>query len=617
MFLIDRTEGALCATAKVILALVSVLLLNWQKAAADQPSPELWFLYHNELDSDQSLEAAKTLINRAAETGYTGVVLWCGGMDLLGDPASSIDTEDRIHTALKYAVSKHLNVAVTAAPFGYSVNPLRVNPNWAESSHIVGAQFQVAPSRTYLQFVNSFTGLENAGFESESAGWFDTRDAGLGVDTQVFHSGRSSGMIRNARGNARFRQKIALKPWRQYHLRLFYRSANFRGFSQFEVLDGSETVRFNAPVKANGSQNWTQLDYTFNSRDMTDGYVYFGVWGGNSGTLWFDDVLLEETALVYVTRRPGTPVKVYDPKNPGTVFQERADYDYVMDPQMQQVHPFMNVYHAPPIIKVPGRSRLSAGQIVAMDFYSVFPIPGMNQVGMCLTDQGVANWLKDNVRSIRHILPAGAGVLLEYDEMRQMNSCGSCRAKNMSAGELLAWNVSRSIQTFQSAMPKAPLYIWSDMFDPNHNAVKNFYYVEGDLAGSWKGLPANVTIMNWNLDKLNTSLRWFSGTDSKQPIAHQQIIAGWYDNGTGDAAARQELRQAAGVPGVRGLMYTTWNEDYKQMGSFAAAAKAAWPAYLASQSKSASVMNGLLSPVCAGAAALLALGAIWFRHRDV
>ncbi len=40
------------------------------------------------------------------------------------------------------------------------------------------------------------------------------------------------------------------------------------------------------------------------------------------------------------------------------------------------------------------------------------------------------------------------------------------------------------------------------MFDPYQNAVNNYYFVEGNVAGSWSGVPSNVTIMNWNLSNL-------------------------------------------------------------------------------------------------------------------
>ena len=83
--------------------------------------------------------------------------------------------------------------------------------------------------------------------------------------------------------------------------------------------------------------------------------------------------------------------------------------------------------------------------------------------------------------------------------------------------------------------------------DPFHNAVNNYYNVEGDLSGSWKGLPADVTVVNWNLSNLQKSLTWFSGLNPAQPIAHSQIIAGYYDSGDGSGAAKAELAQAAGI----------------------------------------------------------------------
>ncbi len=71
--------------------------------------------------------------------------------------------------------------------------------------------------------------------------WFGTDDAGVGINS-VAHHGNASAVIVDAPGNARLHQTIALMPWRQYHLRLFYKSKEFRGSSMVSVLDsvGSE-----------------------------------------------------------------------------------------------------------------------------------------------------------------------------------------------------------------------------------------------------------------------------------------------------------------------------------------------------------------------------------------
>ncbi|HEY1214330.1 MAG TPA: hypothetical protein VGE93_11915, partial [Bryobacteraceae bacterium] len=264
---------------------------------------------------------------------------------------------------------------------------------------------------------------------------------------------------------------------------------------------------------------------------------------------------------------------------------------------------------------LPAQTRLKPNQIVAVDSYSVFPIPGIYDVGMCLTEPGVLEWQRRNAYAIKSVLPPRAGLLMGYDEMRQMNSCGSCRAIHMSAGELLAWSTGHSVQLYKSVLPGAQLYVWNDMFDPFHNAVKRYYNVEGDLSGSWKGVPAEVSVVNWNLGNLKKSLRWFSGQSFRQPTPHKQIVAGYYDAGDGAAAARTELREASGVPGVEGLMYTTWKDDYSQLEPFADAARANWKNYEASVASGSSGIFALRILAAALAVGLAAIAVTVFRRR--
>jgi hypothetical protein len=328
------------------------------------------------------------------------------------------------------------------------------------------------------------------------------------------------------------------------------------------------------------------MSVSFNSQDTTSAYLYFGVWGGSKGLLWFDNISLEESALVYLVHRAGAPFKVYDPADPQKVYRQGVDYNLPMDIDMRpQLPAFHNVYHLPPDFTLPAGSQLKPGQTVAVDSYSAFPLSIANEMAMCLTEPAVYKWIDKNARSVKKVLPSDAAVLLGYDELRQANSCLSCRSKNMTAGQLLAWSIGQTLQIYRSALPGTPLFIWNDMFDPYHNAKDNYFYVEGSFVDSWKALPADLSIMNWNMDQLKPSLTWFSGLDPKQPIAHRQMIAGFYDRGNGAAEATRELKEAAGVPGVMGMMYTTYADDYSQLQNFAAAAKANWPAYLASLKK--------------------------------
>ena len=572
------------AVTWILLPVLSVAI-----ASAEQVAPELWLWQHSYQSSENALTASKKLVDRAARAGYTGIALWDTGFSLLSQDFFPIFNEDRMKNLMQYITSKHMKVIVLGAPFGFSNDALEANPNLAESARVIGARFRVDASGRRLELINSFRGLRNASFEEGKSAWFSTGDAGMGVSTTVSHSGRNSGVIVDAPGNARFRQTIALEPWRQYHLRLFYKAQGFHGGEPMvEVLDASDYSkrRLVADLDRSATHDWIEADYAFDSGDSTNAVLYFGVWGGSSGIIWFDDVQIEETALVYVTRRAGAPLKVYDPDHPDVVYREGQDYNSITDPRMTStLTPFTDSFHQPGPVTLPRKTRLKPGQIVAMDFYAAFPIPPAFGTSMCLTDPGVLKWLRQNARSLKRIAPKGAGVLLSYDEIRQMNSCESCRAKHMTAGQLLAWSVAQSLSIYRDALPQSRFYIWSDMFDPYHNAVNHYYYVEGDLAGSWKGLPADLVILNWNLEHLHDSLTWFSGLDRRQPAAHKQIIAGYYDSGNGAAAAQQELAAARGIPGVEGLMYTTWNEDYSQMERFAETARRSWGTYLSSVSE--------------------------------
>jgi hypothetical protein len=145
------------------------------------------------------------------------------------------------------------------------------------------------------------------------------------------------------------------------------------------------------------------------------------------------------------------------------------------------------------------------------------------------------------------------------------NWCGSCRREGRTAGELLADNVRRCVATVSKVSPQSQLCIWSDMFDPHHNAHDDFYLVNGDLAGSWEGLPRETVVVNWNHGEADKSLPFFGGR------GHEQVLAGFYDDAPGQIASW--LATGKNTTGVNGVMYTTWRSDFSKLEDFA---RAAW-----------------------------------------
>jgi hypothetical protein len=254
---------------------------------------------------------------------------------------------------------------------------------------------------------------------------------------------------------------------------------------------------------------------------------------------------VREVALNRPIRRAGAPVRIYDESR---TFAEGKDY-------------------AAFPVAVPRESAIRDGQEVRMDYYAIMTVYGEG-LGLCLTDPDVQKWAVDNARTVAALLPPDSPLFLQHDEMRHMNSCASCRRMNKTAGELLAW----SLRGLIASLPARPLYIWSDMFDPRHNGLDQYYYVEGSLKGSWEGLPREVTVVNWNGDHRRESLRWFSKR------GNPQIVAGYYDPASHDGyrAAVTEVAATSGIRGVRGLMYTTWTNDYSQLENYAKGAREKW-----------------------------------------
>ena len=548
-------------------------------------APELWYWHHSYLSGTAPGEPdkSKARIDQALAAGYTGLAFWDSSETFVNNAGWDAT---KLKAVVDYAKSKGMKVLPQTAPFGYSNDMLRVDPNLAEGQRVFGTQFKVVGGPGgHLELVNSLAPVVNGDFEAGTTGWFGIGDPRVVRDTTQKHGGGASAAIQGsatASDNARLNQKISVKPFRLYHLRFWLKTQDLaRGKPTVNILDvdakpGTAISRFYLDLSVASTQDWTQLDFTFDSNASTSIAIYLGIWGGNGGTVWIDDISVEETALINVLRRNGTPLKLYDASK---TYVEGTDFDKIVDPALAASPGHYDGWHAPPTITLPATTTLKADQIVSLDHYTVVPVYG-DQVGVCLSEPAVQDWLLANVKALDPIFPKDSGLFLQYDEMRHMHACDLCRKKAATAGDLLAANVGDTIATIAKVRPGAQLYFWNDMFDPHHNAVDDYFYVEQTIAGSWAGLPNDAIIMNWR--RTPDSLTWFSGKDPKQPRPFRQILSGYYDSGDGKKSGEDDLAAAKGIPGIQGAMYTAWTDDYSQLAQYAKAIKDGWATYKAS-----------------------------------
>lgn len=539
------------------------------------PLRHRWFYLSTNLLVDANVSAAEKLMRRAAACGYNGFVLADYKLNILDRMGP-----EYFRNARRIAdVARELKLELVPAlfPIGYSSGILAHDPNLVEGLPVVDAPFRVHNGKADLE-PDPELGVRNGGFEAARGNtaldwqFQDFPGKASFIDQQVHHSGTASlrfqdiGTADPQYGHGRIMQQIALKPHRYYRITAWMKTQGFQAAAQVRivVLAGNRNLcEQNLGVRP--SQEWREHQVVFNSLDHSQANLYIGVWGGKSGTLWIDDVKIQELGLVNVIRREGCPIVVRG--EDGTRYTEGRDFEPVRDPRMGNI-PWageFELYHdAPPIVLTPN-SRIHEGQRLLVSFYHPAFIYDM-QTSCCLTHPGVYQVLRDQMQRVEALLHPAA-VMMSHDEIRVANWCALCQARHLTPGQMLADNVRRCIAIIRSVSPSARIYVWSDMFDPFHNAHDNYYLVNGTWAGSWEGLPPDVGIVNWNFDGRKKSLPFFAGR------GHRQILAGYYD-GAPDTI-REWLQDAAGVHGIDGVMYTTWMQKYDDLEAFA---RAAWGA---------------------------------------
>ncbi|WP_422925994.1 hypothetical protein [Singulisphaera sp. PoT] len=564
----------------VVLTLVVVATRATSMAEESRPRYEKrWVYAAPNLAVEESVDDILALIGRSRKAGYNGMILADYKFNIL----------DRMHPGYLRNVRKVVEAAAdldfelipAVFPIGYSEGLLAHDPNLAEGLPVVDAPFVVnGPEARLVEDPDA--GYKNGGLEDvrgdRFAGFSFQDDPGKTTfaDRATFHGGHVSCRIEDpgkggSAANARLIQRLAVRPHSAYRFSCWVKTRDYKAPGSFHltVLGAAESARpltfHEAEIRPN--QDWTQVDVVFNTLDQESINAYVGVWGVKTGTLWVDDIKLEPLGFVNILRRDGCPLSVISDDG-RTRYEEGKDFEPIVDPKLGVV-PYAGLYdfgHAGPSLRLTSGSRIKDGAKLKVSWYHPVPIHG-GQLMCCLSDPKLDALLKDQARRVNDLFHPRA-FLMSHDEIRVANWCKACQDRHASPGELLARNVKRCAAILKEVAPRSELLVWSDMFDPFHNARKDYYLVNGSLEGSWKGLDPQITILNWNGEKSKESLNWFA------KLGHRQIIAGYYD--ADDLSGFSGWNEAAkGVRNIHGFLYTTWQKKYGQLESYGEAIRKA------------------------------------------
>ncbi len=534
------------------------------------PAPTLeqrWFYVGTNLLPKENVEKTIALMERAAKAGYNGMVLADSKIEILDRVMDGYTAN--VKKVREAATRLKIELIPSVLGVGWADGLLSHNPNLIEAQPMKGVEyrFQGLEGRP-VPTVHLVNGNLDEGNGDKLTGWGfqdgpgvssfrePSPKGGMALRTQDFAKG-------NEGGNCRVMQTVEVKPWHQYRIGAWVKSQDLDGSHEVRMiaLDPAGKSLLAQDIGLERTQDWHRVYVVFNSQANTKVNVYWGIWGGHGGKLWWDGLSIEDAGLLNVVRRPGALLRVAGIGGP---LIEGVDFEPIADPLLGK-RPWDGEYtfdQDPPVIRRRASGSIHDGDVVTVNAYHAVNTD-QGKSAICISEPETRRIEEREMTDVARVFQPD-GWLLSLDEMRVANWCGACAARKSTPGAMFAEEIRNQAAMARRAKSGARICVWSDMFDSSHNAVDSYYLSNGTWAGSWKGLPAETLVLNWNFGGRAKSLPFFANLGMKQ------VLAGFYDGNVDDI--KTWLADSKSVKGVTGVMYTTWANDYSKLEAFAQAA---------------------------------------------
>jgi hypothetical protein len=541
--------------------LLVFLLILLSSLCQGKVLPYRWVYVSRSLQRDSDVVDIKRIVETASGSGLNGMVL-AAGLDRLD--RRSDDYFARLKQVTRICRQHNIEIIPIIFSVGYGGSVLAHDKNLAAAMLVEDALFVVDNGKA--RFVgDSAVSIANSGFERYEGNRlmdyrFHDRPGEVSfVDKKVYGGGRASLRFENfgryEHGHARVMQEVEVQPHRCYRLTCLVRTESLEPEGCFRATVLAADGRSLAPwdPKVPSTTDWRKVVLGFNSLDYDKVRIYLGAWGGSSGRFWVDDLEIEEVGLLNVLRRPGTPVRVQDEET-GVLYTEGTDLTRIEDPKLN-----FRFDHNPPAIGIRPASRIKNGQRLRVSYYHGMAI-NRGQVSVCMSESKVYEIWKRQIKLLHERL-APDKYLLSMDEIRAGGACRACKKRGLTMAQILGDCVTQQVGMIRDVNPDAEVLVWSDMFDPNHNARADYYLVDGDFTESWNYIPKDLVIVCWYYNKRNESLSFFSS------LGFRTLAGAYYDGDTLDNP-RGWLDVLEHTAGAGGIMYTTWRNKYELLAPF-------------------------------------------------
>jgi hypothetical protein len=340
---------------RIVILLALAALIGGASSAAElglAPSPyvDRWVYCSFNLQVDRSVDELIALIERASRAGYTGILFADYKFQVLYRvPDFYFRNVEKVKAA---AARAKIELIPAVFSIGYSNGIPAQDPNLAEGLP-VGEQPYLVKDRVAVLDARPAVEIKNGSLEVTkgdqfgSFNWQDDPGVTTFADRTVRHQGRISCRLEPGKivqgktsPNVRMSQIVKLRPQTGYRFSCWVKTRDLAPTGSFHLLalgagPGGRQLSFHEG-DLEPTQDWKRIEVVFNSLDQREATLYAGFWGEGKGTMWVDDLAVDELALVNVLRRQGCPLTI-ESADGKTTYEEGRDFEPVADPKLGRV----------------------------------------------------------------------------------------------------------------------------------------------------------------------------------------------------------------------------------------------------------------------------------------
>jgi len=544
---------------KGMMALASLALAA---SAVRADSSNRWLFYSRSCTTEEQLEAGRTFVDMAAKAGMNGMVI--GNVDDLWRQGKH--AQDCVRQLGEYGAMKGVRIIPHCWSIGYGTMG-GIHPGMHETVLIKGMPYEVrgreaVPAKNTAPITNP--GLAEydiarnkfAGWSSDKAGVLSFVDVTGGHDGKPAMRFEPSNEV-NPDRHSRFSQKLTLTPHRRYRFSAWVRGVDVQThFHPIKVVAIVETEPGKTQEAGSrglpldrGDCDWHKMTIEFTTGATGLTYLYAGSWNADGGQFWVSDFSLEEIGITEISRRKGAPRRLRNAER-DVVYKEGRDWTLIETKRGEEVR-----------LAIPAGSRIRPGDKLLFDCFIISHGGPKSIVSSCMSDPRLYECFELSARGIEDALHP-AMWLLSIDEVMNGGTCELCKVRHTDMAHIFGECVTKMRNVIKGVNPRAEIFAWSDMFDPNHNARANVGSCKGTFDGVADLIPKDVGMMLWYGAKLDKSAPYFAER------GHSFMGSICCDGNNCAEAVRMWKEKLTSYPELRGFMYTTWLKDYSKLDVF-------------------------------------------------